>query len=46
MIKLFAIWLYTRADTLETYAKNTLDVICLFVGLGICYGFLLLGGTL
>lgn len=38
-------WLYTHADTIDTCIKNTLDVICLFVGLGICYGFLLLGGT-
>lgn len=38
-------WPYTHADTIDTCIKNTLDVICLFVGLGICYGFLLLGGT-
>lgn len=45
-LRKFGVWLYTHADTLATCGKNTLDVICLLVGLGICYLFLLLGGTL
>lgn len=39
-------WLIAYADRLDTYAKNTLDVICLFVGLAIFYGLFLIGGAM
>lgn len=45
-LKAVGIWLYSHADTLATYAKNILDVICLFVGLVIFYGLFLIGGAM
>lgn len=45
-LRKFGVWLYTHADTLAIYGKNTLDVILLFTGLYLCYLGLLFGGAM
>lgn len=45
-IKKSALWLYTNAERVEYHLSTILDGIALLVGLGLCFGLLLIGGAL
>lgn len=42
-LRTVGIWLYSHAVTIDTCVKNTLDVICLFIGFIMFYILLLIG---